>query len=276
MMLEGRAAMFTIFESHGFGEIRPVALSMSVFITADFSRCLQSGCSPFMALEVAREVLRGGPGVLDASAVRRERDQGLRIAYLHGEFLEQPLGEPGDGFTWDTFARAVVTAYRGLRIEEFMTEATSESWQQLLLQAGLRPVADHARALGPHPGPASMERPILFLVTRADARRATGSRIADLFIDAKPQLGLRRPHVELANEALDGLTDEEISDALCLSLSAVKKRWQALYDHLDSVAPGLLGSSEPFRPVRGTERRRRLLAYLREHPEELQRWALTG
>jgi len=54
--------------------------------------------------------------------------------------------------------------------------------------------------------------------------------------------------------ALRGLTDDELSDDLMVSHSAVKNAWRSIY-------------------ARGKQKRQRLLAYLRERPEELRPFA---
>ena len=72
--------------------------------------------------------------------------------------------------------------------------------------------------------------------------------------------------------ALEGMTDEELSDRLCLSLSAVKKRWAAVYDHVSMK--GIHAGLPACEGKRGPERRRLLLEYLRWHPEELNPIAL--
>jgi hypothetical protein len=72
--------------------------------------------------------------------------------------------------------------------------------------------------------------------------------------------------------ALHGGTDEELADELGISLSAVKKSWQLIYERVSGCDPELVpdahldeGNSE-----RGKTKKQRLLAYLREHMEELR------
>jgi hypothetical protein len=53
----------------------------------------------------------------------------------------------------------------------------------------------------------------------------------------------------------------------------VKKRWQAIYERVGDVDRELLLPPVAHGPnitARGAERRRRLLHYLRQHPEELR------
>jgi hypothetical protein len=73
--------------------------------------------------------------------------------------------------------------------------------------------------------------------------------------------------------ALSGATDEHLAEMLGTSLPAVKKLWVSIYQRVEDCLPELI--PDPLRsdlPLsgRGREKRRRLLAYLREHPEELR------
>jgi len=60
---------------------------------------------------------------------------------------------------------------------------------------------------------------------------------------------------------------------LAISLSTVKKAWISIYHRVEHHLPDLM--ADPLRSDtppsgRGKEKRRRLLAYLRDHPEELR------
>jgi hypothetical protein len=57
------------------------------------------------------------------------------------------------------------------------------------------------------------------------------------------------------------------------SLPAVKKMWVSIYCRVEDCLPELIG--DPLQADvppsgRGREKRRRVMAYLREHPEELR------
>jgi hypothetical protein len=73
--------------------------------------------------------------------------------------------------------------------------------------------------------------------------------------------------------ALDGGTDKELADELGISLSAVKKTWRMIYDRVAACQPELIPSNsqaDAWTQDRGKQKKQRLLAYLREHPEELR------
>jgi hypothetical protein len=99
--------------------------------------------------------------------------------------------------------------------------------------------------------------------------------INTLFVFGPPQFGFSRSEQRQLSGALGGgETDEELGAALGISVSAVKKNWRSVYDRVASCSPELLPDNFPIQQweveTRGKQKKQRLLAYLREHPEELR------
>ncbi len=99
-----------------------------------------------------------------------------------------------------------------------------------------------------------------------------GTWIGSLFVYRPPQFGFRPSEQRLLLAALGGRSDEDIAETLEISLSAVKKSWRSIYDRVSTLSPGIIPDKVPeeLTSERGKEKKQRLLAYLREHPEELR------
>jgi hypothetical protein len=100
-----------------------------------------------------------------------------------------------------------------------------------------------------------------------------GSWVGALFDYHPPTLGFNPREQRLLSCAIQGATDEHLAGMLGTSLPAVKKTWVSIYRRVEDQLPGLMPESvQSDSPVavRGREKRRRLLAYLREHLEELR------
>jgi hypothetical protein len=100
-----------------------------------------------------------------------------------------------------------------------------------------------------------------------------GNWAGALFDYHPPMLGFSRSEQRLLSYALPGATDEQLAGMLGSSLPAIKKMWVSIYQRVEDYQPELI--PDPLRPEiptngRGKEKRRRLLDYLREHPEELR------
>ena len=118
-----------------------------------------------------------------------------------------------------------------------------------------------------------VREPHIVGITREMALQQFGSWISSLFRYQPPRFGFTRREQRLLLSALLGGTDEELSCLLNTSLSAVKKTWRSVYDRVAARLPDLIPSnSQPDGDVskRGRDKKQRLIAYLREHPEELR------
>lgn len=115
-------------------------------------------------------------------------------------------------------------------------------------------------------------RPHLIGITREEVLANPGAIAAPVFLYVAPRLGFTRAEQRLLRHALAGRTDLELAGLLGVALSTVKSHWRATYDRVDRLAPELLPAAPAAtgQRSRGHEKRRRLLAYLRRHPEELR------
>jgi hypothetical protein len=115
-------------------------------------------------------------------------------------------------------------------------------------------------------------RPHIVGVTREIERSKPGSWVGALFDYHPPQLGFSRGEQRLLLSALSSETDEELSGNLGMSLSTVKNTWRSIYNRA-ALLPELIpnhSQADERSSKRGKEKKRRLLAYLRDHPEELR------
>jgi DNA-binding CsgD family transcriptional regulator len=116
-------------------------------------------------------------------------------------------------------------------------------------------------------------RPRLVGLTKEEAEEHPGSHLARLFIYTPPRFHFSRAEQRLLKHALTGETCDDVAASLALSPWTVKKRWQAIYERVEAVDGELLPramAEGSCAHSRGAERRRRLLTYLRQHPEELR------
>lgn len=116
---------------------------------------------------------------------------------------------------------------------------------------------------------------IIGLTRELERRRGnwSGSWVGALFDYHAPILGFTTTEQRLLSRALSGATDEQLAGMLGAPLPTVKKTWVSIYSRVEDRLPLLIPS--PLRTdapasSRGKEKRRGLLAYLREHSEELR------
>jgi hypothetical protein len=83
-----------------------------------------------------------------------------------------------------------------------------------------------------------------------------------------PQLALTRVEQEFLELALEGDDDESLAKASFVTVPAIKRRWSGIFQRVGAVRPDLCPLDGEG--TRGTQKRQRILSYLRTHPEELR------
>lgn len=107
------------------------------------------------------------------------------------------------------------------------------------------------------------------VMTSREAVGQYGSVAAPLFAYRTPVLGLSNAERELLVAAAEGAIDADIATALGVTLSAVKARWRSIFARFAKIAAELVPAAG-HRDIRGEQKRHGVLAYVRQHPEELR------
>jgi DNA-binding CsgD family transcriptional regulator len=269
-----------IFEARcASGEVRAVGFGAWVFVSDVFAVELARPARPHLRAQLVRRWLDGEP-VLATREQARIAHTATGVTVLHLAF---PLSNPALSPDEQNYVAAAwgLTLYetRAYRQAAVFAEVCGAAALKILVDCGLRPLTDWASYWNQQDStPADDVRPYLVGLTRAEALEQSGSHASQLFMHPTPRFGFTMRQQELLREAVHGATDEALASLLQVSPSAVKKHWQAVYTQVAAAVPGWLEESRRYEadgdavsePAgRGSEKRRRLLNYLRDHPEEL-------
>jgi DNA-binding CsgD family transcriptional regulator len=275
LRLLGRQAMRSVvFEDLRRTPPSLVGVGVSTFVTEAYARVIKSPPSFWVAPDLVRRVMAGDPPLLsDRQMQDANTSTGLQNFTWHGCTRIEVRARP-------EVPNAVITAFieehRGFFLREILAQGESEQNLQLMLNTGalLWSSAVGGYVVAP---PESTERllaePHVLGLTRELALGQIGSWAGSLFIYQPPQFGLRPSEQRLLTTALGGGTDEELAEELGISLSAVKKAWRTIYQRIAGSRPALIpddSTGQRWTGKRGKEKKQRLMAYLREHPEELR------
>lgn len=250
-----------------------LAFGMVVFVTDAWMAASRTSQEPYLSVRTIRQEVAGPSPILRPEAIRRNNTgSGLNALHLH--YVEAPLSEELRAALDYRMRLAFVEDMRGYRVKA----AVIELWDEVpphAINGGPYPVVTEYAEFFQRRGealPPLGQRPFLLGITRQDVRADFGRAVAPAFVETPPRLGFTRAEQQLLRQALFGYTDVEIGRRLQLALPTIKNRWRALYDRLGHIAPELVaeinGSCNPA--VRGQEKRRRLVEYVRRHPEELR------
>jgi DNA-binding NarL/FixJ family response regulator len=115
---------------------------------------------------------------------------------------------------------------------------------------------------------------IVYTVTRQDIEANwPGTAVGLLFANEPPRCGFTRAEQQILARAADGLTDVKIAKDLGITAAAVSMRWRSIYTRFLECAPPALHFEEDSGGARGLEKRRHVVAFVSEHPEELRPYA---
>jgi hypothetical protein len=248
-------------------ERRIVAFRIATFVTEAFGERLKASQEPNLGDLLVEAWSSGNSPLLSYAAVAQANaGEGITGAFLFIGY------EPGDEAwflsVFATAIRAWFAMYQGFHFREVIELARGERLMNAMRRGGWRLLTEYAEFYARQTQPPAAEEKIYLMGgTREETLLAPGTHLYHCLLYTPPRLSLSPEQQRLVKRALLDETDVEIAESLSLSLIAIKKRWQVLYDHVDTVMPEL------FAAVTGTpggQRRRHLLHYLRDHPEELR------
>jgi hypothetical protein len=249
-------------------------LGISVFVRDEFMRELKTAPLFWWGPELTWRIMQGKSPVLSDKELREANSRGgLNL------------------LSWEGCWRLGAERRKGIHrhvMQNFLDEHRGYLWKEAIagpidsverlqwsLQTGGRlwdPVRGHYAEFLERDPKEVIADPHIVGVTREMEDRRAGTWVGILFDYHPPQLGLNPSEQRLLNAALVHSSDGELAAELGKSLSTVKTTWRSIYNRASSRLPELFGPADADMslPQRGREKRRHLLTYLHEHPEELR------
>jgi DNA-binding CsgD family transcriptional regulator len=267
-----------VFEEVEEGAARPrprmLGVGLGVFVFDDFLRALKTPPFFWIGPELARRVMRGDSPVLSEKQVCEANSRGgLNLVMWHVCIREDDVKRAEVGA--DLMA-AMFEHHRGYLLKELIGQADSlEHLEGMSNTGGHLFSAKDGRwgALDAANPNDILSQPHVSGLTREIAQNELGSWIGYLFLYEPPRFGFSRSEQRLLLSALAGGTDEELSDELGVSLSTTKKLWRSVYRRVAARDPELVpddSQADGESSKRGRSKKQRLMAYLREHLQELR------
>jgi hypothetical protein len=265
-LLQTRAFHSCVVESASLPG-RILGFGASVFVTADFATREIENPRPginsriFASIADGSSVVRGEADLYNTSV-----EDALDVVTFCASWPEAGLSAQQLGEVQMLLAFGYVELHSGYRLNRLLVECIGDAQCSYVESSGVWRTAKKFAESGHQ----------FAVMTREDAFSVSGSIGASLFQYQEPVLGLRDTEKLLLVEALTRQTDSDLAKRMNLSPATIKKRWQALFERIADVRPELLpaeGNGDGSHS-RGPQKRHRVLAYVRSHPQELRpyRW----
>jgi hypothetical protein len=272
LLQQGSAISAVVEDLDHAAENRLLAFGISVFLTDEFVRQAKTPPLFWIGPELIRCTIKNDSPILNQAEIGRA-NSGDGLNLFVWEVCTDPTVEAELLAVTGELGKAFVEYHAGFRIKEVMGQHPFGRVLRGAIEGGGWLVENRIGEYVPVDDPGAIERagaPFVLGLTRELARKNPGSFLSLIFDYKPPRLFLRPAEQRLLDAALGGGTDEEIAEALGVSVSAVKKCWQSVYGRVGLRLPELVPGNAMSDGVRGTEKKRRLLAYLRDHPEEMR------
>lgn len=259
--------------SPGRGDLRrPVAFGLSAF--------LSDAC---VTAQIAAPKAHFALGLLEHAFLEKDASRLLPLSDIAGAnagdglnlfpflWIQRPqdLSSPEGRRLIMRAMTSLIEDHKGYNLKCVLKEAGREQ-EEGFLRGGLKKIARCAAGSG-----ASADERFLFRLTREEAwGEAHGAGVSLLFAFDRPRCGFGRLQQHVLIRAADDMTDEEVADQLGLTKDAVNMRWRGVYSRIDGheeLAALVYDRSEADAAT--SKKRRRVVAYVRAHPEELRPYA---
>jgi len=250
-----------------------VAFGASVFVSRLFAGEEIRNPRPGLNARIIASLASGRSVVLNQDELRSANTEGgLDLVVLYGNWRRTGLDLESISEAQVLLACSFLQIYQGFRFNRILVEAINKLEIEYTGAAGIWKTVGDFRELGSRQPDTTWNKDrALFEVTAANAFSVPGSVMAMLFQYRAPVLRLPDSDQRLLMAALTGLTDQELVHSLNIPLSAVKKRWRSLFERASAhrdLFPELSGGFAES--GRGRQKRQHVLAYVRDHPEELR------
>lgn len=268
-VLDGDLGVSAVVEETEARQPHILAFGLSAFVSDAFLAEAKTSLPPYLGPRILhRWAERRSPIATRAEIRRANAGSGLNVLALHHGW-DDGIEGPQLIAAQQLLAQSFNELHAGYNIREFLQEVNGDEIVRHYLAIGARLRKGYASRPAPFPPPAGRE-PHLVGITRDEAMERPGTLATGIFVYSPPRLGFTAAERELLRFALYGHTDEELAATLRLSIAAVKKRWESIYGRSASLEGMAVEAPRAAPGRRGAEKKRHLLAYVREHPEELR------
>jgi hypothetical protein len=263
-----------VFEEFEGSSKRFVSAGLAAFVSDDFLQEIKTTPLFWIGPELVKRITHGNSPLLSDANVRDANSTvGLNLAVWHD------TAHPKDMVRAEILTpvmNAFDESFRGFRLREIIAPADCLEHLHVMRNAGGLYFQRNENRYGSFPEVTAQEfecEPRYVGMSRELAFVHGASWVGSLFLYPPPQFCFSRSERRQLTLALEGGTDMELGDELGISEFGVKKTWRVIYDRVAACQPEVIPNNEQADASiqdRGKQKKQRLLAYLRKHPEELR------
>lgn len=268
----GRGGFTVIVDSAQSGPEAIQAFGLSVFVPDHFADRYFADPKPGVGRHLLEGVQRGEPLLLnDEDLAASNSGDGLNVVVLHFGSRYVDYQDPRTLAVVAQLSPSFFMVHAGYRVRSILAETYGADAAGFAQQGPFNLLRDFAaespEAFQDAP---PMSRPCLVGLRRDWVHGARFYPLSLLFFTNAPRIWFSLTERRVLERAVMGERDDQIAESIGLSSHTVKKAWNTALARVGDVLPGVLPHQPEPGGVRGLEKRRHLLDYLRLHMEELR------
>ncbi len=264
------ATRSALVEMHDAGRVEIVGFGLATFVKKDFAENEAQNPQPGINARIIASIVEGKPVIATYQEIRDANTRGeLEQVILDISWKEGHLTPPQVNQVRVILGQGYLHLHEGYRFSRVLFElADQRDFRHIKDQQDVKILDRFENFRRKNPNTAWNPDRALTYVTIATMDNVH-SIAAGLFRHhVTPQFDFARGEQELLELALEGADDGAIAKSLFVTLAAIKRRWSSIFDRVASLDPEL--SPTVASGTRGAQKRQRILAYIRSHPEELR------
>jgi hypothetical protein len=251
----------------GSGEI--VGFGLAVFVSSSFADAVLANPQPGLNASII-ESIDSGKSVIPSYRYLQAANACATLDHVVMYSNEKPtsLDSSELRLVRNDLARAYMDSFVGYRLRRMLYEVVEESeFEKLKGYRGIRIVRRLSTASLPGTPALWTGNRALCEATAESFSDDPASFAARPFVDrTAPILDFTPSQKRLLAAALRGAENAELAHDLCRTPAAIKRTWAGIFEKCVRHYPALLPTAEG--PLRGQQKRHKVLAYIRAHPEE--------
>ncbi|ADP71557.1 hypothetical protein Rvan_2333 [Rhodomicrobium vannielii ATCC 17100] len=257
------------------------AFGISGFVHEAWAATYLASPSPHMSLTLLHDALndRGAPPFLTLKDVAQANaGHGLILVPLFWLQRSYDRADPEAHALLSIAQQSLLRGHEGYLLSRVIKEVPA-ILSSAFAGGGFKELARFPAGtpLGFSPGASLAQDHIVYTVARSDFEGDwPGKAVGRLFAYTPPRCGFTYAEQQILLRAMNGVTDARIARDLGISLAAVNLRWRSIYGRVADYAPSVLLSEDSSNGSRGTEKRRLVISFVADHPEELRPYGGNG
>jgi hypothetical protein len=248
-----------------------VGFGLAVFVTSSFADAMLANPQPGLNASII-ESIDAGRSVIPPYRYLQAANAAATLDHVVMYSSEKPdaLDSKEIGLVRNQLARAYLESFIGYRLRRMLYEIVGDyDFEKIKGYRGLRIVKRLSASNVSGTAALWIGNRALCEATAESFSDDPASVAARPFLDRlQPLLDLSPSQKRLLVAALRGAENAELADSLCRTPAAIKRTWAGIFEKFARHHPSLLPAAEGS--FRGLQKRYKVMAYIREHPEEIR------